>query len=98
MFVCLKTYRVTHRCAQSILDFVLSSITHPRACKLQLRPRPIAAENRLHGTPKDSLAEFNDTEMSAGRILINDLSVDSPMLSGNDRMGVDVEFSQCNEY
>lgn len=57
-----------------------------------------AAENRLHGTAKDSLVDFNDTEMGAGRILINDLSADSPELSGNDRTGVDVEFSQRNEY
>lgn len=59
--------------------------------------RGFAAENRLHGTAKDSLVDFNDTEMGAGRILINDLSVDSPELSGNDRTGVDVEFSQHNE-
>lgn len=60
--------------------------------------RGFTAENRLHGTAKDSLVDFNDTEMGAGRILINDLSVDSPELSGNDRTGVDVEFSQHNEY
>lgn len=60
--------------------------------------RGFIEENRLHGTAKDSLVDFNDTEMGAGRILINDLSVDSPELSGNDRMGVDVEFSQRNEY
>lgn len=53
----------------------------------------VQTENRLHGTATDSLVDFNDTEMGAGRILINDLSVDSPKLSGNDRMGGDVEFS-----
>lgn len=60
--------------------------------------RGFTAENRLHGTAKDSLVDFNDTEMGAGRILINDLSVDSPELPGNDRTEVDVEFSQRNEY
>lgn len=59
--------------------------------------RGFTAENRLHGTAKDSLVDFNDTEMGAGRILINDLSVESPELSGNDRTGVDVEFAQRNE-
>lgn len=83
---------------QSILDFTSSSITHLRACRLKSRLRPFTAENRLHGTAKDSLVDFNDTEMGAGRILINDLSVDSPELPGNDRTGVDVEFSQRNEY